>query len=428
VPTSGQAVNGLDLIEAYFGERLDGDLRDRVKSAPTEHLVAFKESAREKGLSSYSLWNEEPLDDEVRKRLNGELASETLLLDHKSPVSARTGLSQLLLLAPTIVVADPIWAWVESLDSDGTWGYGGAWYRDATPPSDALVQVLSGLMPLRHAIRSGVVQLLRPPVETSIEMDRLFVNPTTHSMLKDAFPGWGLRQDKRGDDIPGSHNDMTLMSNLDYYYDPEERWEAMANAIFPGLNSADGVRRLRRAIAFDDYTALNALTPAPSPGVEDFFHVATRDVPEAAQSFRLDLPIMHLTLNDALSMRGSEEVFSTIRGALLATIRQAGSSTEGESVNEYASRLSAAAQDAFAEAEDLLRREKSKNFLLGSGMPAATGVAFGVGMKMLGIPAPGGSAGVRSVLGWLLRKQKRRAEAAKTALQYVSNVRLSGHL
>lgn len=411
----------------YFGERLDGDLLQRVKDAPLEHLVAFKESARDSGLPSYSLWTEEPLDDDLRARLDGELASEMLLLDHKSPVAARSGLSQLLLIAPRVVVADPIWAWAEYLDSRGTWSHG-AWRRDCTSAADALVQVLAGLAPLREAISSGVVQLVRPPADTSVEMERLFVNPTTHSMLQDAFPGWGLKQDKNGNDIPGSYNDMTLMSNLDYYYNADERWEVMAKRIFPGLVTMEAVRRLRRAIEFDDYTALNSLTPAPSPAVEEFFRVATRDTPELSQPFKLDLPVMNLTLKDALTMRGSEEVFSTIRGALLETIHRAGSSGEGESVNEYASRLSAAAQDAFTEAEELLRREKSRNSILGHGVPAATGVAFGVGMKAIGVPVPGGSAGVRSGLGWLLRKRKRRADAAKTALQFVSNVRLSGHL
>ncbi|MBT2501664.1 hypothetical protein [Curtobacterium sp. ISL-83] len=426
--TSRQAVNGLDLLEAYFGERLDGDLRERVKSAPTGHLVAFAEVAREKGLDSFRLWREEPLRDEVREDLSGELASETLLLDHKRPLSARPGLSQLLLLAPTVVVADPVWAWVDALGPDGTWAYGGAWHRDSTPPSNALIQVLSGLMPLGDAIRSGVVQLLRPPVETSIEMNRLFVNPTTHSLLRDAFPGWGLMQDEHDKDVPGSDNDDTLAMNLDYYYTAEERWEAMGKTIFPRLNPTEGVRQLRRAIALDDYAALNSLTPAPSPGVEDFLQVATKGASANGQSFKLDLPIMNLTLADALKMRGGEEVFSAIRGALLETIRQTGSSVRGESVNEYASRMSAAARDTFAEAENQLRKEQARSFLLGSGLPAAAGVAFGVGMKMGGLPAPGGPAGVRSGLEWVFRKRKQRAEAAKTALQYATNVRLSGHL
>jgi len=425
--TSRQATNGLNLVETYFGERLDGDLLQRVKSSPLEHLVAFKESMPGSGLPSYNFWTEEPLDDDLRGRLDGELASETLLLDHKSPVAARSGLSELLLLAPRVVVADPIWAWAEYLDSRGEWSHG-AWRRDGTTAADALVQVLAGLAPLREAILSGLVQLVRPPADTSVEMERLFVNPTTHSRLQDAFRGWGLRQDENGNDILGSYNDMTLMSNLDYYYSAEERWEAMARTIFTGQVAAEAVARLRRAIEFDDYTSLNALTPAPSSAIEDFFRVATRDVPEPPQSFKLDLPIVNLTLKDALTMRGSDEVFSSIRGALLETIRRAGSSGEWESVNEYASRLSAIAQDAFAETEELLRKEKAKNSILGHGVPAATGVAFGVGMKAMGLSMPGGSASVKSGLGWLLRKRKRRADAASTAIQYVSNVRLSGHL
>ncbi|WP_285320708.1 hypothetical protein [Pseudarthrobacter sp. lyk4-40-TYG-27] len=429
VGTSGHVTSGISLIEEYFGERLDGELLGRVKSAPMEHLVAFREAARDRGMPSFSTWTEQPLEEEVRQRLHSELASETLLLDHKLPLSARSGLSQLLLLARTVVVADPVWAWVGSLDDRGEWRHGTAWFRDATSPADALVQLLSGLAPLREAIDLGVVQLVRPPAETTIEMNRLFVNPTTRSKLQEAFPGgWGLDHDDLGRDIPGTFSVLTLMSDLDYYFTAEARWEAVASVIFPELKPEEGVPRLRRSIAFDDYTALNGLTPAPSAAVEDFFTLATRQQAESSHAFKLELPIMHLTLADALSMRGTDEVFAVVRSALHETINRVGDSGEGETANEYASRLSSAARVTFADAEDIIRRERSRNWMLGHGLPVATGLAFGVGMKAVGVPFPGGSAAVRSGLGWLLRSRKRRAQAASTALRYVSNVRLSGYL
>lgn len=221
-------MDGLTMISAYYGEPLGLDLVRRVAETPDEQIRAAAEYLRENGLSSLRGLREE---DEGVDAPAGSVAADSLMLDWATPAAARPGLDLLLLVAPVVLVADPIWGWVDTVAS-GSITYGSE--RLSATRQAMLTEALMGLVPLKRALDRGYVRLVRPPIATSDPMNRLWLNPTTMARLEVRYHQWGMRRDNSGAPIPGTFSPSLLYAELDGMVGSSWIWNSIAEDVFLG--------------------------------------------------------------------------------------------------------------------------------------------------------------------------------------------------
>ncbi len=373
---------GLAIVGEFYGEPLSPELLERVRSTPDEQLEVlwrWVSDAMVPGSSPGHSWSDYDADEDdyeplgfkpwpVRKpEPTGSLVHPGAMLNHV-PLSRRPRLSLLLLLGPSVVVQDPVASWVGGLRSGGRRGLSwvtGAPYGDRDgAPQDVLAAILAGMAPLAPLIRSGVVVMAKPD---------------------DGYAMWT--------DVLGTAADLAGSG---------ANPEIVAHAL-TGLVEGTGA------------------LPVPE-GLESYFASQS-----STDAIGWDLPLLDLTLNDALAMRANEQVFATMRVALGEVARNAGRSEPGEQEGAFAARVRSAAEDALPPVEEELRSLISRGRLFGV-IPGVVGGAVRLAAGLLPFPLPGAGTIGSAVARKALSRSVDTGSAAQTALRYSTNLRLVGRL
>lgn len=464
--TTSARPNGADLAEEYFGLEVGRELYQRISEAPFEHLTVFAEFLEDNGCGT-------PLGSVEAQQLLFEneatlaLASESLLLDHWTPVAARTDLRNVLLMSPLIVISDPVWAWgVDVLYQQDDFNWYPDWDPMSVSPAVGLVRAIRGIELIRSGISDGYIRLSRPPILPGISYsDRLFSNPTTRFTLRRVFPrpkrdNRGIAQIEESAEAKWGEgaSSMTL-------------WTKVASAMFPESLHAD--YELQRAVALDDFAAVNRLTTIAPEELSPFFDAAlSTDVwdewwnqPRSAArrgpkpydeplfNWPVDsptplppddakgraapvlsppplpmprLPEMTVSVADVLTIRRDEEIYELLRNALTGVLSDVGTSKPGEGADDYAERVRRAGAERFSELEERIESMDTWSKAIAWGAPKALSMLIGVGTKALGLELPGVGSVAGAGARRLVRSASDRAEATGSALKFTTNLRLLG--
>lgn len=408
--------SGLTCVEDFYGEKLGPDLVQLVNNSPVEHISVLIEALEDRGFRWLPEWKEEC--SHIRATQGGGFVTDRMLMDHDIPLSARPDLDILLLISDTLLVADPIWAWAYAVTKEGRFWVGSVEWSVSQNPSEALAAILLGLMPLESEIRRGGLQFVRPPVKTTVEVNRLFVNPTTKRLLKSVYKRFPF----------GRGSDDDLAEGLDYYIGEKGAWDDIAVSVFPTLTEQQAEFYLRRAITLDDYAALNDIVAAPHDRMNEFFSQVSKDAGASdIETPQFSVPRIQLTLQDALSIRAGDETFAAFRTALNETLRCADTSEAEESMVEFSRRIRAVAQGVMAPVEEKLERTVRRGNLF-KVLPGSVSVGLGLGLKAMQVPVPGAGPVAGLGIKRLTKKQLLEGKAAEVALRYTSNLRIGGGL
>lgn len=464
--TTSAPTNGVDLAEEYFGLQVGRELYRRISESPLEHLVTFAEFLEERGRGT-PMGTEEDQQFAVSDHAVRSLASESLLLDHWTPVAARADLRNILLMSPVVVIADPVWAWgVEVLYQDDDFDWYPDWAPMSVSPAMGLVRAIRGIEHVRSGVAEGYIRLSRPPILPGASYSaRIFTNPTSRFALRRVFP-----KPKR-DDRGVSDIEESAIAKWGEDASPMRLWSEVASAIFPGLPNADEL--LQRAITLDDFAAVNGLTTIAPDGLGPYFDAAlsldvwdewwhkvrnptrrsSRQFGEPLFNWQVDsatseppkhrdrrttpvpssprlpiprLPEMTVSVADVLTIRRDEEIFELLRSAITDVLNDVGTSEPGEVANDYAERVRRRGEERFSQLEERIESMGTLSKAISWGAPKALSLLVGVGTKAFGLEVPGAgpvaSAGARR----LVRSAATRAEAADAALKFTTNLRLLG--
>ncbi|MEA9999854.1 hypothetical protein QN367_12175 [Cryobacterium sp. RTS3] len=374
--------SGLAVVERFYGLRAGTELIDLILTTPNSQLRVLHEQVRKATLparisrfgfsdaivedrrteSDYEHWPERVV------RPTGALVHPLAMLD-AVPLVARPKLPLLLLLAPRLVVQDPVTRWGYELTSVGRRGH--EWWpnmpysRGDTRPQQVLASIISGLSPVANLIRSGVVIMARP------------------------------------DD-----GDMSLYDVV----------EDVANMPNPGRDQPRF-----RAQALTGLAKGTGAMPVPD-GLRDYF-----GLPTSTDPIGWDFPHLELGVKDALSMRSNEQIFYTMHSALTAVAHTAGRSNPGESAEEFASRVQAAASELLPPIEDELKSLVSRGKLFGL-IPGALGSAIRLAAGVLPESLSGSSMAASELSRRAVSGVVGTGRTADTALHYATNLRLTGRL
>lgn len=338
-------------------------------------------------------WRERSWKSGSARRLAKDAVIEPrVALFDQLPIAARPNIENLLLLAPQVVVNDPIAAWAEVALRDGE---ARAWPPRQFPfgqdalvgrPRDVLLTVLGGLRPVASLIAAGEILLV----------------------AGESRP--------RSSALAGRHLDNS-------------RYAARGIMMhgFPigeeGVlsDTANNTELLELAEQFISLGSMTNALPIPT-GMDYLFNG-----PFSAEAMVMTIPKLELSVSDAILMRRSEEVFNHFRDALREVLQSAGAGRDGESPVEYAARLRAAAEHYLASVEEELRVTVSRGKLFGLVPGAASGVAR-LTTGAIDLTLPGATFVASRATRKLLGSKVAAGAAAESALRYAANLKLTGRL
>lgn len=376
--------NGLEVLEEFYGDRLGADLIERAARTPHNQLAVLAEALSE----WYERVSKSPAGP--ADATDGILEPRIALFD-QVPLAARPSLDSLLLIAPRIIVSDPVLAWSRTLlrARRMRWPPSGLPFGDDALVGDSgetLASILAGLTPLNGLIRSGDIVLHAGP----------------SAPRSSALANWRLdnsRYGARGMMMNGFPlGEEGALASVEYNRDVLE----LAEHFLAALSSTRGV-------------------PIPT-GLNYLFRGS-----ESAEAIILSMPRMELGIRDAIQMRRSEEAFIGFRSALREVVLAAGFAADSEPPEVYAARVRDAATRHFGQADEQLKSAVSRGKVFGM-VPTAAGTIVRLGAGAVDMALPGGSIAASGTAKWLVREQVASGAAAQTALRYSLNLRLTGRL
>ncbi|MGP4057794.1 hypothetical protein ACTWP6_23715 [Mycobacterium sp. 4D054] len=377
--------NGLVVVERFYGEEFGSDLLSRIASTPEDQLLVLAEILHE--------WRERSWKSRSARSLAKDAVIEPrVALFDQLPIAARPNIENLLLLAPQVVVNDPIAAWAEMALRKGE---ARAWPARQLPfgqdalagrSRDVLLAVLGGLRPVAGLIAAGEILLVageRSPRSSAL---------AGHHLDNSRYAARGLVMDGFPIGEEGALSDKARNNEL-----------------------------LELAEHFVSLGSMTNALPIPT-GMEYLFNG-----PFSAEAMALTIPKLELSVSDAILMRRGEEVFKHFRDALREVLLSAGAGLEGESPVEYGERLRAAAERHLAQVEDELRVTVSRGKLFGLVPGAASGVAR-LTTGAIDLTLPGATFVASKATRKLVSRKVAAGAAAESALRYTANLKLTGRL
>jgi hypothetical protein len=389
-PTSAEGC-GLVVVENFFDQTIETGLVDVVSSTPNEQLAVLANHLEDR-LQEAARYGQQGIHDDLGQRIappSGALVHPTAALWDRVPLIGRPRMALLLLIAPYLVVRDPVMQWAASLHHRfpnpawDAWESSGIFASCDGSPAGALAGVLRGLAPLASLIRSGVVVMA----------------PSASAVFADEGVPWAPEIDTYDDAIADAQRRAWayVIGEDEEGYD---RWEL-----------ASGLGSLAR---------VTGATPVPD-GLEELFPEATTGAP-----YGVSLPMMELSVLDALSIRSHEEVFYALHAALVDVAKTAGRSAPSEPLSDYAARVRKASEK-LRPVEEELKILASRGKLFGA-VPAVAGATVRIAASSLLPAVPGFHAGATAITRAAVAPAVSNGEAAEKAQRYVMNLRVAGRL
>lgn len=389
-PTSADGC-GLVVVENFFGQKIEEELVELVSSTPNDQLAVLANQLEDR-LQEAARYGREGVHEDLGQLIappNGALVHPTAALWDRVPLMGRPRMALLLLIAPYLVVRDPVMQWAASLhhrfpDSAwDTWESSGIFTSRDGSAAGALAGVLKGLAPLASLIRSGVIVMA----------------PSASAVFADDGVPWA--------------------SGIDNYDDAIADAQRRAWAYIVGEDE-EGYDRWGLANGLGSLARVTGATPVPD-GLEGLFPEAMTGAP-----YGVSLPMMELSVLDALSIRSHEEVFYALHAALVDVAKTAGRSAPSESLSDYAARIREASKK-LEPVEEELRILASRGKLFGA-VPAVAGAAVRIAASSLLPALPGLQAGATAITRAAVGPAVSKGEAAEKAQRYVMNLRVAGRL
>lgn len=345
-------MNGIEIVEDFYGEPLNGDLVTSVANTPDDQLHELAERFRDIGgtLSTYPL----PQPSIAARGAEGDIPP--MAVDHlclpssiDRPLAQSSTLKRLALYVDSLVVADPVVLWALSLQQ---------WDSPVLPalqptnsndiaPNQRLARILNGLLPLEALIRLGVIRLSNPPGlrwnEGVAVSDNLSVQYALAARVPDLIKGvLSISTDDRErvflEELLATDIDTTDyvwgVSRLarwavdDFYGEIDEAqvvWGAAEAVLRGAVNPSDYRQSILDAVAFDDFTFVHSVIPVATNVPNQrllSFSPERRDMAGRPSSIleRAGLPSVPVEWSELIALRRSEEVFSLFREAIAGAL------------------------------------------------------------------------------------------------------------
>lgn len=413
--------NGLDAVQDFYGEALDGDLLSRIEGSPDEHVIALRDHLEET-VKAHHIQRMRQGQQHV-----GGLISETVSLADSVPLAGRERLDQLLLLAPSLSLRDPVFSWSRSLAANALlWTGFGEFDESDGDPRSALIATLHGMRPLLGLLTNGEIAFAAPEIHDS---------EPTRKAVEELMFRLQVQSGVSMKTVHRSHRRRGPKARSRVFRDhwANQSWDVLANELFADYKRSDRDRLLRRAIRLNDFAIRQKATVAATSDLVPFFSFAQQSAMGS-----ITLPRMELSISDAVKIRSNEQVFGLFRSGLVETLNEVEISEGGEDVEAYAARLRESAQAHLSSTIEELERLVSAGKLWGAVAPHAAGLTVDLMIAIAnsvlvphGYPdlhLPGASGATKAATQRVVRNQTGTGEAAQTALRYATNLRLTGRL